>query len=56
MIRILTALLALSGGSGAMAAERIYACGVDQIREYAVTGDHARETWLWTSRGRQIAV
>ncbi|WP_322965060.1 DUF6528 family protein [Sphingomonas fuzhouensis] len=49
MFRMLTALLALSASSGAMAAERLYACGDDQIREYAVTGDHARETWRWTA-------
>ncbi|WP_230483454.1 DUF6528 family protein [Sphingomonas sp. Leaf21] len=49
MFRMLTALLALSASSGAIAAERLYACGDDQIREYAVTGDQARETWRWTA-------
>ena len=49
MFRMLTVLLALSAGSSAMAAERLYACGDDQIREYAVAGDQAHETWRWTA-------
>ncbi|MEH3120714.1 MAG: DUF6528 family protein [Sphingomonas phyllosphaerae] len=33
----------------AAAADRLYACGDDQIREYRLDGDGARETWRWTA-------
>ncbi|MEK9213189.1 DUF6528 family protein [Sphingomonas sp. 2378] len=47
--RMLSALIGLLASTGAAAAERLYACGDDQIREYAVTGDSATETWRWSA-------
>jgi len=49
MVSMMTALVALLASGSATAAERLYACGDDQVREYALAGDQARETWHWTA-------
>lgn len=47
ILKMLGVLAAVTGSVDAAAAERLYACGDDQIREYAVSGDSAKETWRW---------
>ncbi len=49
IFRMLSAVAALTAGGSAQATERLYACGDDQVREYAVSGDGATETWRWTA-------
>lgn len=48
-LRMLAAIVTVMASGSASAAERLYACGDDQIREYAVSGDSAAETWRWTA-------
>jgi hypothetical protein len=43
------AAIGLMARTVATAAERIYACGDDQIREYAVAVDAATEVWRWSA-------
>jgi len=50
---MLSVLIGLLAGSGAAAGERLYACGDDQIREYAVAGGTATETWRWRAGAAQ---
>ena len=52
-LRMLSALIGLLASTGAAAADRLYACGDDQIREYVVTGDAATETWRWSAGAAQ---
>ncbi len=46
---MLAVLAALTAGESAQATERLYACGDDQVREYACPVDGATETWRWTA-------
>jgi hypothetical protein len=48
-LKVLSVLIGLLTSTGAAAADRLYACGDDQIREYAVTADAATETWRWSA-------
>ncbi|VXC90459.1 DUF6528 family protein [Sphingomonas sp. 8AM] len=51
-MRLFSALLLAAGmvaAAPALAADRLYACGDDQIREYRVSGDAPVETWRWTA-------
>lgn len=47
--RVLLISAALVSAGSAGAAERLYACGDDQVREYRLTDDSAVETWRWTA-------
>lgn len=47
--RMLIAVVGLAASTGAAAADRLYACGDDRIREYALSGDQARQIWQWTA-------
>ncbi|KQN90963.1 hypothetical protein ASE95_11870 [Sphingomonas sp. Leaf231] len=54
MIRMAAASLAMATPGSAQAAERLYACGDDQVREYDVdpasdAGPHATEIWRWSA-------
>lgn len=45
----MTLLLTGLAASPAIAADRLYACGDDQVREYRIDGATAVESWRWTA-------
>lgn len=51
MVLALAAAGAAPRPAEAAAAERLYACGDDQVREYRIDGGRAVEAWRWTAAG-----
>ncbi len=49
LLSVLVGLACLVGSTGAAAADRLYACGDDQVREYVLTSTGSSETWRWTA-------
>jgi hypothetical protein len=47
--RVLAIVAAMATAGSAQAADRIYACGDNQIREYAVIDGAAVEAWRWSA-------
>ncbi len=48
-ISSMTAIAAAALAHPATAADRLYACGDDQVREYRFEGNTASESWRWTA-------
>ncbi len=48
-VRWLAMAVGLTWAGSAMAADRLYACGDDQVREYRVTRDAVVERWRWSA-------
>lgn len=47
MILFTAVIVAFGSSQPLLAADRLYACGDDQIREYRIDGGTATETWRW---------
>ncbi|MGV2185818.1 DUF6528 family protein [Rhizobium rhizogenes] len=47
IMTLAAAIVAFAAAQPALAADRLYACGDDQIREYRIDGGAATETWRW---------
>ena len=49
LVMAAVALTAAGTSAPALAADRLYACGDDQVREYRIDGTAATEVWRWTA-------